>query len=102
MNAQQPEMNMQLGQQVKGKYFNVAFTGVVSHMRPHTMNNHIVLHIELDAEIEVFGDKRAAIAMEVNAEGCAAGYPGRVLASDPITAYYSQAHGHGQPAAVAR
>lgn len=93
---------MQVGQQVMGHYFNVRFTGVVTHCRPHTMNRNLVLHIDLDSPIEVFGDVRAAIAMEVNGEGCAAGYPGRVEQADAVTAYYSQSKGHGQPQGVRR
>lgn len=93
---------MQVGQQVMGHYFNVRFTGVVTHCRPHMMNSNLVLHIDLDAPIEVFGDVRAAIAMEVSGEGCAAGYPGRVEPADPVTAYYAQSNGHGQPQSFCR
>jgi hypothetical protein len=90
------------GSEVKGNYFNVPFTGVVTHIRPHCINDNVVIHIDLYDEVEVFGEKRAAIAMEVNCEGCAAGYPGLVTMNDAITAYYTQSSGHGQPVGAQR
>lgn len=62
MKKQKP---FNVGERVKGMYFNQTYTGTVEYARPHTMNLSYKHYIELDCPITVFGAKRDRIIVSI-------------------------------------
>ena len=63
--------SFQTGDQVYGEYHNVPFTGTVTRFsRPHTANYKLmIVDIDTDFPVSVYGEKRDSVMMEVQADG---------------------------------
>ncbi len=70
MTTTKTPFQMQPGDRVQGAYYGAPFTGTVTEARPHTCNVALMLlYVDLDAPITVFGTTRDTLGMHVREDG---------------------------------
>jgi hypothetical protein len=52
-----------VGTKVSGTYYGIAYSGIVRERRPHSINNSVIHFVDLDNQIEVYGDKRMSLCV---------------------------------------
>ena len=70
MTSTQTVWTLAAGQHIRGTYYGMPYSGVVTSLRPHTMNHAVLmLDVKLDAPISVFGLERDSMIVHASDRG---------------------------------